>query len=65
VAELLASASDSLAVTALVVMWGSGFASGIVDNIPFTTTMVPVMKAAPTACHYGALQRSPRVTDVV
>jgi len=44
VAHSLASASDSLAGTALIVMWGSGFASGIVDNIPFTATMVPVIE---------------------
>jgi Na+/H+ antiporter NhaD/arsenite permease-like protein len=44
VAHSLASASNSLAGTALIVMWGSGFASGIVDNIPFTATMVPVIE---------------------
>ena len=44
VAHSLASASGSLAGTALIVMWGSGFASGIVDNIPFTATMVPVIE---------------------
>ena len=52
VAELLASASDSLAVTALVVIWGSGFASGIVDNIPFTATMVPVIESLAEARGY-------------
>ena len=30
--------------TALVVLWGSGIASGIADNIPFTATMVPVIQ---------------------
>ncbi len=44
VAHSLASASSSLAGTALIVMWGSAFASGIVDNIPFTATMVPVIE---------------------
>ena len=44
VAHSLASASNSLAGTALIVMWGSAFASGIVDNIPFTATMVPVIE---------------------
>ena len=44
VAHSLASATNSLAGTALIVMWGSGFASGIVDNIPFTATMVPVIE---------------------
>ncbi|BBL78462.1 membrane protein [Rubrobacter xylanophilus] len=45
VAELLTGLSDGASVaTALVVMWGSAFASGIVDNIPFTATMIPVIQ---------------------
>src|SRR5918997_885760 len=32
------------ATTAIVVIWGSGIASGIVDNIPFTATMIPVIR---------------------
>ena len=59
VAEFLASASDSLAVTALVVMWGSGFASGIVDNIPFTATMVPVIESLAEARGYDAATTEP------
>ncbi len=59
VAELLASTSDSLAVTALVVMWGSGFASGIVDNIPFTATMVPVIESLAEARGYDAATTKP------
>jgi Na+/H+ antiporter NhaD/arsenite permease-like protein len=54
VARALASASESLALTALVVMWGSGFASGIVDNIPFTATMVPVIQELAHARGYDA-----------
>ncbi|MCA3748780.1 MAG: anion permease, partial [Rubrobacter sp.] len=26
------------------VMWGSAFASGVIDNIPFTATMIPVIQ---------------------
>ena len=37
------AAGDS-ATTAVVVIWGSGIASGIVDNIPFTATMIPVIQ---------------------
>jgi Na+/H+ antiporter NhaD/arsenite permease-like protein len=44
IAEFLIGASDSLAVTAMLVMWGSAIASGIVDNIPFTATMIPVVQ---------------------
>jgi Na+/H+ antiporter NhaD/arsenite permease-like protein len=54
VAKGLASASESLAVTALVVMWGSGFASGVVDNIPFTATMIPVIQELAHARGYDA-----------
>ena len=43
-AELLTEASDSLALTAMLVIWGSAIASGIVDNIPFTATMIPVIQ---------------------
>ncbi len=58
-AEFLASASKSLAATALVVMWGSGFASGIVDNIPFTATMVPVIEELARARGYDAATVEP------
>ena len=44
IAEFLIGASDSPAVTAMLVMWGSAIASGIVDNIPFTATMIPVVQ---------------------
>jgi Na+/H+ antiporter NhaD/arsenite permease-like protein len=44
IAEVLTGASNSLAITAMLVMWGSAIASGIVDNIPFTATMIPVIQ---------------------
>jgi Na+/H+ antiporter NhaD/arsenite permease-like protein len=44
IAEVLTGASNSLAITAMLVMWGSALASGIVDNIPFTATMIPVIQ---------------------
>jgi Na+/H+ antiporter NhaD/arsenite permease-like protein len=37
-------AGGASALTAIVVIWGSGIASGIVDNIPFTATMIPVIQ---------------------
>src|ERR687893_144701 len=45
IAEALTNvaAGDSV-TTAVVVIWGSGIASGIVDNIPFTATMIPVLQ---------------------
>jgi Na+/H+ antiporter NhaD/arsenite permease-like protein len=59
VANSLASASDSRAATAMIVMWGSGFASGIVDNIPFTATMVPVIEQLADARGYDAATTEP------
>ncbi len=44
IAELLTDIGGSQAVTAMLVMWGSALASGIVDNIPFTATMIPVIR---------------------
>ena len=44
IAELLTGvAGGATATTAFIVVWGSGIASGIVDNIPFTATMIPVI----------------------
>src|ERR687895_435748 len=44
IAELLIDVGGSPALTAMLVMWGSAIASGIVDNIPFTATMIPVVQ---------------------
>jgi Na+/H+ antiporter NhaD/arsenite permease-like protein len=44
IAELLTGLGGASALTALIIMWGSAAASGIVDNIPFTATMIPVIE---------------------
>jgi Na+/H+ antiporter NhaD/arsenite permease-like protein len=45
IAEALTGVGGGGSVTtAIVVIWGSGIASGIVDNIPFTATMIPVLQ---------------------
>lgn len=45
IAEALTNVGGGTSVTtAIVVIWGSGLASGIVDNIPFTATMIPVIQ---------------------
>ena len=59
VAHSLASASGSLAGTAMIVMWGSGIASGIVDNIPFTATMIPVVEGLAETRGYDAATTEP------
>ena len=44
VADLIASLTgDSRLVEALVVLWGAAIGSAIVDNIPFTAAMIPVV----------------------
>ena len=44
VAELLTAFDGSSAVMAVAIIWGSAVGSGIVDNIPFTATMIPVIR---------------------
>jgi Na+/H+ antiporter NhaD/arsenite permease-like protein len=34
----------SLPLTSMLLLWGSAFGSGIVDNIPYTATMIPVVE---------------------
>ena len=44
VAELLTAFDATSALSAVVILWGSALASGIIDNIPFTATMIPVLQ---------------------
>lgn len=44
VAGLLTAFDATSAVTAIVIIWGSALASGVIDNIPFTATMIPVIE---------------------
>lgn len=45
IAQALTSVgAGASATTAVVVILGSGLASGVVDNIPFTATMIPVIQ---------------------
>lgn len=39
----IAQDPENLLMTALVIMWVSAFLSAIVDNIPFTVTMIPII----------------------
>lgn len=40
---LLEATSGSQQMTAMLILWGSGIISGIVDNIPYTVTMTPML----------------------
>ncbi|MCG6937334.1 MAG: ArsB/NhaD family transporter [Gammaproteobacteria bacterium] len=39
----IAQDPENLLLTALVIMWVSAFISAVVDNIPFTVTMIPII----------------------
>ena len=41
---VLAFTGGNLPLTTMIVLWLSAFASGIVDNIPYTATMIPLIK---------------------
>ncbi len=43
--EVLAITRENLTVTVLLILWGSAIASGIVDNIPYTATMLPIVES--------------------
>ena len=44
IAGLLTAFDATSAVAAVVIIWGSALASGVIDNIPFTATMIPVLQ---------------------
>lgn len=41
--KLLEATQGSQSATAMVILWASGILSGIVDNIPYTVTMTPML----------------------
>ena len=41
---LLDITNGSESLTAMVILWGSGILSGIIDNIPYTATMAPMIQ---------------------
>jgi Na+/H+ antiporter NhaD/arsenite permease-like protein len=41
---LLDLTGGNLPATSLLLLWGSGVASGVIDNIPYTATMVPIVQ---------------------
>ncbi len=48
-AQTLAVTSGNIPLTAILLLWGSGIASGIIDNIPFVATMIPLIQDLATA----------------
>jgi Na+/H+ antiporter NhaD/arsenite permease-like protein len=52
---LLGLTGGDLSLTTLLLLWLSGVASGIVDNIPYTATMVPIVQELGTSMPVGPL----------
>ena len=42
--QILALTNGNIPVTSALILWGSGMASGVVDNIPFVATMIPLLQ---------------------
>ncbi len=42
---LLGLTHGNLSGTSIVILWLSGFASGLIDNIPYTATMIPLVES--------------------
>ncbi len=47
--------SGDFATTAYVILWASAFLSAIVDNIPYTVTMIPLVQQLGTTVHVEPL----------
>ena len=45
---LLNATHGSESLTAMIILWGSGILSGIIDNIPYTATMAPLIQEIQT-----------------
>lgn len=41
--EVLKATNGSQSATAIIILWASGIISGIIDNIPYTATMAPMI----------------------
>jgi len=42
--QIIAVSGNNLKVTSILVLWFSGIFSAIIDNVPFVTTMIPLIK---------------------
>jgi len=53
--KLLELTKGDLKYTSMLILWGSGFLSAIIDNIPYTVTMTPLIKELDTAMNIHPL----------
>ena len=57
--KLIEFTNGSLNAATMLVLWGSGILSGIVDNIPYTATMAPLIAEVQHAMPYAGTEHHP------
>ena len=57
--KLIDLTQGSLNVATMLILWGSGILSGIIDNIPYTATMAPLIDQVQHAIHYTGTGHHP------
>lgn len=57
--KLIDLTNGSLNLAAMLILWGSGIFSGIIDNIPYTATMAPLIAQVQHALPYAGTGHHP------
>ncbi len=57
--EMIALTKGDIKSTSVLVIWGSGVISGVVNNIPYVATMIPLIKEIGVTSHLTAVQMKP------
>ena len=57
--KLIAFTHGSLSAATMFILWGSGILSGIVDNIPYTATMAPMIAQVQHTLPYAGVGHHP------
>lgn len=53
---MLSATEGRMELTRIVILWASGILSGIVDNVPFVATMIPLIQDLETGLGAGAVE---------
>ena len=54
--HLVAASQGSLSAMTMAVLWGSGLLSALIDNIPYTATMIPLLRELAAARHGATIE---------
>ncbi len=57
--KLIEFTNGSLSAATMLILWGSGILSGIVDNIPYTATMAPLIAQVQSTIPYAGSGHNP------